>query len=65
MRLHHKMWYVIQPTVVRETYASGLHDIRHYLKCDIEWDNETTYPNKHVDFIFHDKEDELFYKLIF
>ena len=64
MRIHHLVWLKVQPGIVDETRAAGLLDVRQYLKCDIKWENETDYPNKYVDFTFHNTEDELFYRLL-
>lgn len=63
MRMHHKAWLAVQPGIVDETRAAKLLDVRHYMKCDIDWENETQYPNKYVDFTFHNTDDELFYRL--
>jgi hypothetical protein len=63
MRMYHTVWMEIQPDVSYEAWLSGDRDVRKYLHCDINWENETDYPNKYVDFTFHNKEDELFFRL--
>lgn len=63
MRMFYKDWMSMQPQISDETRAAGLRDVRIYLNCDINWENGTQYPNKYVDFTFHNKEDELFYRL--
>lgn len=63
MRLHHLAWLKVQPDIYTATREAKLLDVGEYLKCDINWDNGTQYPNKFVDFTFHNTNDELFYRL--
>jgi hypothetical protein len=61
--MHYTVWYKHQPDIYRETRSAGLINVRDYLLCDINWENGTQYPDKYVDFTFHNTEDELFYRL--
>ncbi len=63
MRIHYTRWLAVWPDIYTATLDAKLLDVREYLKCDIKWDNETDYTNNYVDFIFHNTDDELFYRL--